>query len=171
MEQLRILVADDNRDFAEALAVLVRTRGHAVREAYDGEKALALCLEFHPHVLVLDIAMPRLDGYEVSERVRRLEWTRDVLIVALTGRAEFLDRARSHASGFDYHVTKPIALDEVIRLIERSNERLHHVAKLVRSCAKGDRALADDALDRNGCRSTPTRATGDAPVPRRVPSA
>lgn len=131
-ERLRVLIADDNSDCVLALATLLEERGHAVRQAYDGQTALETALLFQPHVIVLDIGMPGMDGYAVSARVRRQSWARDILIVALSGRGAFADRVCAQNCGFDYHVTKPTDFGELSKLVERSNSTLHQRTKLLR---------------------------------------
>jgi two-component system CheB/CheR fusion protein len=130
---LKILVADDNSDCAGALAELLRDRGHAVREVYDGRAALANALEFQPHVMILDIGMPALNGYQVGRQIRAQAWARDMMLIALSGRGEVTDRIRSQDAGFDYHVIKPMAFEKVAALVERSDSRLHEQAKLLRN--------------------------------------
>lgn len=131
-ERLRVLIADDNSDCVLTLAALLEQRGHSVRQAYDGQSALETALMFQPHVIVLDITMPHMDGYTVSSNVRRQSWARDTLIVALSGRGEFTDKVCAQNYGFDYHVTKPTDFDELTRLVERSNNTLHERTKLMR---------------------------------------
>jgi CheY-like chemotaxis protein len=130
---LHILVADDNADYASALAELIRERGHRVREAYDGPQALQIAAGFRPHVMILDIAMPGMCGHEVCDRVRAEPWARDILMVALSGRGDFEDKCQSRGVGFDYHVVKPAAFEQVIRLVERSDTHLAESSKLVRT--------------------------------------
>ena len=103
----RVVVADDNEDAAETLAMLLRLRGHEVRTAHDGASALALVQEFRPHAAVIDVGMPSLRGTEVAERIRRESWGEGMLLVALTGWAQPEDRRRTAAAGFDHHLVKP----------------------------------------------------------------
>jgi signal transduction histidine kinase/ActR/RegA family two-component response regulator len=104
----RVLVVDDNEDSAESLALLLRLEGHLVKTAHDGEAALAVAERFQPDAILLDLGMPRLNGYEVCERIRSQPWGRGVLMVAQTGWGQAQDRARTLAAGFDAHLTKPI---------------------------------------------------------------
>jgi signal transduction histidine kinase/ActR/RegA family two-component response regulator len=106
----RILVADDNRDAAESLALLLRMDGHDVIVAHDGETALELFAKHSPEVCLLDIGMPGLSGYDVARRLRSEPRNSGVLLVATTGWGQDGDRLRSVAAGFDYHLTKPVAL-------------------------------------------------------------
>ncbi len=113
----RILVVDDNRDSTASLAMLLEIAGHTVREAYDGPEALEAAREFQPEVLLLDIGLPTLDGYEVCRRVREESWGREVLVVALSGWGQPEDRRKSKDAGFDYHMVKPIKHDELTALL------------------------------------------------------
>jgi DNA-binding response OmpR family regulator len=133
VDRLKILVADDNSDCAGALAELLRERGHAVREVYDGRAALAAALDFQPHVMILDIGMPAMNGYQVGRQVRDEPWARDIMMIALSGRGEVTDRIGSQDAGFDYHVIKPMAFEKVVALVERADSGLHEVAKLLRN--------------------------------------
>ncbi len=104
----RLLVVDDNHDSAESMALLLRSCGHQVDVAFDGESALHAAERFRPEALVLDIGMPRMDGYEVARRLRAAEWGRDLVLVAATGWGQERDRERSLVAGFDAHVVKPV---------------------------------------------------------------
>ena len=104
----RVLVVDDNQDSAESLALLLRLSGHLVQTAHDGESALEAADRFQPDAILLDLGMPRLNGYEVCERIRLRPWGQGVLLVAQTGWGQTQDRARTLAAGFDAHLTKPI---------------------------------------------------------------
>lgn len=137
VDRLKILVADDNSDCAGALAELLRERGHAVREVYDGRTALATALDFQPHVMILDIGMPAMNGYQVGQQVRAESWARDMMLIALSGRGEITDRIRSQDAGFDYHVIKPMAFEKVVALVERTDPGLHNAAKLLRNRPAG----------------------------------
>jgi CheY-like chemotaxis protein/anti-sigma regulatory factor (Ser/Thr protein kinase) len=113
----RILVADDNRDSADSVAMLLQLDGHDVRVAYDGEEALGIAASGFPQILLLDIGMPRLSGYQVAERVRALPHGRDVVMIAATGWGQEEDRRRSIASGFDAHLVKPMDPQALVRLM------------------------------------------------------
>jgi PAS domain S-box-containing protein len=104
----RVLVVDDNVDAADSLVLLLRLDGHAVRVAYDGPTALLLARAFDPQVVLLDIGMPRMDGYEVARRLRQQPGGRSALVLALTGCGQEADRQRSVAAGFDGHLVKPV---------------------------------------------------------------
>jgi signal transduction histidine kinase len=118
----RILVVDDNADAAESLAMMLRMGGHEVATAEDGLEALRVATEFHPQAVVLDLGMPRLNGYETARRMRDTPWGRDIAIVALTGWGQPADRDRTLAAGFNAHLVKPIhhhTLIEALHSIER----------------------------------------------------
>ena len=104
----KILIADDNRDAALGLALLLEDSGHEVRTAADGAEALAVCVEFEPSVVILDIGMPVLDGYSVAQRMRELPNGSSLLLIAATGWGKEEDKSRSFAAGFDHHLLKPL---------------------------------------------------------------
>jgi CheY-like chemotaxis protein len=113
----KILVVDDNRDAAESLQILLELSGHEVLLAYDGEEALAAVASHRPEVILLDIGLPKLDGFEVARRLRADESNRSLLLVALTGYGRAGDRALSHDAGFDHHLVKPVEPVTLISLL------------------------------------------------------
>jgi DNA-binding response OmpR family regulator len=115
----RVLVVDDNADAADSLAMLLQVHGDEVRVAYDGEEALFAEQEFKPDVLLLDIGMPKLSGYDVARRVRDARGA-EVLIVAITGWGQDEDRQRARDAGFDHHFTKPVDYAVLLDLIDRT---------------------------------------------------
>jgi len=120
----RILVVDDNRDAAESLAVLLQLRGNETRIASDGAEALDAVGSFRPDLVLLDIGLPSLNGYEVARRIRSLPFGQAMLLVAVTGWGQPDDRRRSEAAGFDVHVVKPLdpgALDALLAERARSD--------------------------------------------------
>ena len=104
----RILVVEDNADVAETTAAMLALSGHEVRTVHDGVEALSMVEAFAPDVVLLDIGLPRMDGYEVARRLRQLPATRDTLLVALTGYGQASDRLRGREAGFDEHLLKPV---------------------------------------------------------------
>jgi PAS domain S-box-containing protein len=112
----RVLVVDDNKDAANALALLLEAEGHEVRTAADGVTGLALAREYGPEVVLLDISLPRLDGYEIARRMREDAQLRSATLIAITGYGQSHDRARAAAAGFDYHLTKPVEYTSLQRL-------------------------------------------------------
>jgi hypothetical protein len=115
----RVLVVDDNVDAAMTLSEAVRFDGHDVRVAHDGPSALQEAAAFSPEVVLLDIGLPGMDGYEVVRRLRELPQTHGALIVALTGFGQDSDRRRAIAAGFDDHLVKPVDLDTVTAVLRR----------------------------------------------------
>lgn len=113
----RILVADDNTDVAESLGMVLRLMGHEVRTVPDGLQAVEQASAFAPELILLDIGMPGLDGYEAARRIRSQGRGRQVVLVALTGWGQEADRRRSLESGFDHHFTKPVDPADLERLL------------------------------------------------------
>jgi signal transduction histidine kinase/ActR/RegA family two-component response regulator len=114
----RILVADDNQDGADSLGMLLELNGHSVTICYNGESALELARKALVNVMILDIGMPDISGYEVARRVRAERWGADIYLIALTGWGQSEDKARALAAGFDHHLTKPVDPGEVERLLQ-----------------------------------------------------
>jgi len=104
---LRVLVVDDNRDSAEMLALLVQMQGHDTDRAFDGLGALEAVERFRPDVVLLDVGLPGMSGYEVAREIRRRPHLGTPRIVAITGWGQQEDRERALASGCDHHMTKP----------------------------------------------------------------
>jgi CheY-like chemotaxis protein len=104
----RVLVVDDNADSAESMALLLRVEGHLVETAHDGDAAVAAAERFQPDAILLDLGMPRMNGYDVCRHIRARPWGRSILMVAQTGWGQAQDRARTLEAGFDAHLTKPI---------------------------------------------------------------
>ena len=118
----RVLIAEDNRDAAEMMQVMLQIKGHDVRVASDGGEAVAIAATFRPHIAFLDIGMPVMDGYEAARRIRDTLGG-DVVLVALTGWGQDEDKHRSRDAGFDHHLTKPPALEMIERLIADCGRR------------------------------------------------
>ena len=113
----RVLVADDNRDAAESLAALLRMVGHDVRLAHDGVEAVGIASEYRPHMIVLDIGMPKMNGYEAARKVRAEAWGKHAMIVALSGWGQEEDKRRSREAGIDHHLVKPLELSALLQLL------------------------------------------------------
>jgi CheY-like chemotaxis protein len=113
----RIVVVDDNTDAAESLAMVLRSAGHTVHTANAGEEGLALGAGLEPDVVILDIGMPGLNGYEVARRIRFSAWGRNAMLIALTGWGQKEDIEQAHAAGFDFHMTKPADTERIERLV------------------------------------------------------
>jgi len=115
----RILVADDFPQSAETLARLLRHDGSEVRVAQDGAEAFETAADFRPDVVVLDIAMPRLNGYEAARKIREQPWGKNMVLIALTGWGQQQDRQRTQDAGFDAHLTKPVNFSAIMALLAR----------------------------------------------------
>ena len=113
----RLLIVDDNQDALDSLAALMEMSGHEVHMATDGESALTVAESCRPEVVLLDLGLPKLDGYEVARRLREVPWGRAAMIIALTGWGQDEDRRRTRECGFDSHMVKPLDLDALIRLL------------------------------------------------------
>jgi PAS domain S-box-containing protein len=115
--QRRILVADDNRDSATSLARVLKLIGNEVHTANDGIEALAAADTFRPEVILMDVGMPRLNGYEATRRIREQPWGRSITIIAVSGWGQDGDRLQSRQAGCDGHLVKPVTLPELQRLL------------------------------------------------------
>lgn len=118
----RILVVDDNRDTADSLALMLEALGHESRTAYDGAKAIALADEFRPDVILMDIGMPRFNGFQAAQRIRAQPWADRVVLIAITGWDRDEDRLCSKEAGFDAHLAKPVDLELLFRLLSAMNQ-------------------------------------------------
>mgnify|MGYP001174105847 CR=1 FL=1 len=117
-QQVKILVVDDNRDACTSLAMLLEIMGHVVRTAYDGQMAIQYAEEFRPQLILMDIGMPVLDGYQATRRLRSFPWAQDVQIVALTGWGQDHDRHRSQSAGCSGHLVKPVSRPDLENLLQ-----------------------------------------------------
>jgi signal transduction histidine kinase/CheY-like chemotaxis protein len=122
----RVLVVDDNIDAAETLRMLLEMNGHEVRCAHEGAQAIELAMAFRPDVALLDIGLPRMDGFELARRLRARPEMRDTRLIALTGYGQAEDRSRALAAGFDDHLTKPVDPDALEDLICASSKTGSH---------------------------------------------
>jgi signal transduction histidine kinase/ActR/RegA family two-component response regulator len=113
----RVLVVDDNLDSAKTLAMLMTMLGNEVRTAHDGLQAVEMAAEFRPHVALLDIGLPKLNGYEAARRIRENPLGREIMLIAVTGWGKEEDRCRSQEAGFDHHLTKPVELATLQQLL------------------------------------------------------
>jgi signal transduction histidine kinase/ActR/RegA family two-component response regulator len=136
----RVLLADDNRDAADTLGALLQVIGAEVRVTHDGRAALDAYDAFQPGVVVLDLGMPGMDGYEVARRIRRRVGAAPVMLVALTGWGQSRDRSLSQAAGFDHHLIKPVNIETLRALLATvthdasgNSELRRRPAQLIRS--------------------------------------
>lgn len=114
---LRVLVADDNRDSLESLAVLLQLQGYETHTAHDGREAISTARRVQPEVVILDIGMPEINGYEVAQQMRREPWGRNALLVAFSGWGQEQDKRRAQEAGFDHHFTKPLNVERLLDLL------------------------------------------------------
>lgn len=115
--QRRVLVADDFPESAQLLARLLRQDGNDVRVALDGLEAVDTAAQFHPDIVLLDIAMPKLNGYEAANKIRQQPWGKNIILIALTGWGQQQDRRRTKEAGFDVHLTKPVNYQAIAKLL------------------------------------------------------
>ena len=113
----RVLVVDDNIDAAETLALMLKLHGHHVQTAHDGLDALRVAPVFAPHIILLDLGMPNLNGYETANRIRSQPWGREMALVALTGWGQPKDRKRTVEAGFDAHLVKPVDQNTLLKTL------------------------------------------------------
>ncbi|MDQ7744412.1 hybrid sensor histidine kinase/response regulator [Hydrogenophaga pseudoflava] len=122
IRQLRILIADDNVDLAEGFAEILRARGHLVQVVHDGEAAIRCAVDTLPDIALLDIGMPKCDGYEVARRLRRSRTTEHIHLVAISGWGQASDKEAASLAGFDHHLVKPVQPRELERSLVESFE-------------------------------------------------
>jgi PAS domain S-box-containing protein len=115
----RVLIVDDNLDTADSIAMLLERSGHEVNVAYSADKALAVAAEFQPEVVLLDIGLPEMDGYEVARRLRRDARLKGLKLIALTGYGQDSDLQRAKEAGFDHHLVKPAGLEKIEELLAK----------------------------------------------------
>ena len=120
--QLRVLVVDDHPDSADSLAAVLELVGCPVRACYDGESALAVAAEFEPHVCLLDLMMPEMDGLELAGHLKSRSGSRPLLLIATTALGEWDVRTRTALAGFHHHLTKPIDIPTLVDAITRLGE-------------------------------------------------
>jgi CheY-like chemotaxis protein len=113
----RILVVDDNTDTADSLAAMLGVLGHEARVAYDGAQAIALADDFRPDIVLMDIGMPKFNGFQVAQRLRAQPWADRVVLIAITGWDQPEDRRCSKEAGFDAHLAKPVDPELLFRLL------------------------------------------------------
>ena len=119
----RILVVDDNHDAAESLTLLLRIAGHEVQFTLDGEAAIGLAQQGQPDVMLLDLGMPKVSGYEVARRIREQPWGKHIYLVAVSGWGQANERLRTQEAGFDVHLVKPVAPETLNRLLASTSAR------------------------------------------------
>ncbi|MFL6578474.1 MAG: PAS domain-containing protein [Povalibacter sp.] len=135
-----VLVADDNRDAADSLALVLKVAGYEVYLAHSGTEALTTAERERPEVMILDIGMPDMNGYEVAQRIRETPWGREALLLAVTGWGQSEDKERSRRAGFDEHLTKPVDLERLENKLEA------FVARLTRAGWNSSAASRDETI-------------------------
>src|SRR5687768_9354260 len=115
--RFRILVVDDNHDSALSLAMMLSIMGHETRTAHDGESAVETAETFLPEVVLLDIGLPKLNGYEVAQRIREKSWGASMYLIAVTGWGQDEDRQRSSEVGLNLHMVKPVEPSALEKLL------------------------------------------------------
>jgi DNA-binding response OmpR family regulator len=108
VQRFKILVVDDNHDSALSMAMMLSIMGHDTRTAHDGEAAVSTAEAFLPDVVLLDIGLPKLNGYEVAQRIREQAWGSSMFLIAVTGWGQDEDRQRSTEVGLNLHMVKPV---------------------------------------------------------------
>jgi len=121
---LRVLVVDDNVDTAVSISMLLEMSGHAVRTAHDGLSAVQAAIDYRPDVVLLDIGLPGLTGYEVAKRIRQIPALESAVLVAMTGYGQDSDRQMSLQAGFTHHLVKPARFEELQRILATASEHL-----------------------------------------------
>ncbi len=120
-----MLVVDDNTDAARALELVLKSLGHEARVEHDGERALKVAAAFKPDVVLLDLGLPGMDGFELARRLRKAQGP-GLRVIAVTGWGQETDRQRSQEAGFDLHLVKPVDPQDLARIIsERNGSTLH----------------------------------------------
>ena len=118
-----LLIIDDDCDTRDVLEFELRSYGYDVRKARSGSEGIAIAAEFRPAIVLCDVGMPGMDGYEVARRIRHLPEAADITLIALTGWGQEEDRLRSRSAGFDYHLIKPANVDALQNLLVSLSER------------------------------------------------
>jgi PAS domain S-box-containing protein len=118
-----VLVVDDNVDAAESLAMLLAFEGHETHKAHDGAEAVTTAERVRPDIVLMDIGLPMLNGYEACRRIRNHAWGAPIIMVAITGWGQEEDREQSNAAGFDFHLVKPVDHDELLRVVGSARPR------------------------------------------------
>jgi len=121
----RMLIVDDNRDAADSLGMLMKVMGNDTRVAYDGREALTTAAQFHPEVVLLDIGLPTMSGYEVARELRRRPGGSALLLIATTGWGQPSDKEQSRDAGFDHHLVKPVDPAALLKLLNRPGRPGH----------------------------------------------
>jgi PAS domain S-box-containing protein len=156
-EPKRVLVVDDNRDSADTITALLLAWGHEARTLYDAESVISVVEDFQPDVVVLDIGLPKINGYDLARQLRQSGNPRHIVLVAFTGYGQDDDRRRVREAGFDHHLLKPLEPEALARIIDAVPA---HAASA--SAARGDRDIAEAAVNEKQGETSHRAAAGDA---------
>ncbi len=137
--RLRILIVDDNVDAAEIMGVLLESLGHDIQTAHDGHCGVQMARLFRPDVVLLDVGLPEMNGYEVARHLRQDPETRNLLLVAVTGYGQPEDLRRSDEAGFDLHVLKPVGMESLQSILARAEQLADVGARL--KCGESIRSI------------------------------
>jgi CheY-like chemotaxis protein len=108
---------DDNRDGADSVSEMLKLMGNDIRTAYDGQQGVDMAGEYRPDVVLLDIGLPKLNGYEACRRIREQPWDKKAVLIAVTGWGQDEDRLRSREAGFDRHLVKPVDPEDLMKVL------------------------------------------------------
>jgi CheY-like chemotaxis protein len=125
-EDFKILLIDDNQDSIESTADLLKYFGYSVRTAQDGEQGLKVASEFQPHLILSDIGLPGIDGYQLAPALRKMAEGRKLVLAAITGYGQDLDKARCRSAGYDHHMVKPLEADTLLNYIAQLVATYNH---------------------------------------------
>jgi two-component system CheB/CheR fusion protein len=130
-KEARVLIVDDNEDACESLAVVLRIINYVAECCMDPTQTTTRIAAFHPDAVLLDLGMPGMNGYEVARQIRKTPGLGKLMLIALTGYGSPEDRALTEAAGFDYHMVKPVDLDELQRLLNLASDAPNAAAHVV----------------------------------------
>jgi CheY-like chemotaxis protein len=122
----RVLVVDDNTDNAELLKILLEEEGHETFMAHDGVEGLAAAERLRPDVVLMDLGLPRIDGFDACRRIREQSWGKQILMIAITGWGQDVDRRKSQEAGFDHHLVKPVEASDISALMSGATALEQH---------------------------------------------
>jgi PAS domain S-box-containing protein len=156
-EPKRVLVVDDNRDSADTINALLLAWGHEARTLYDAQSVISVVAEFRPDVVMLDIGLPKINGYELARQLRQSGNSRHLVLVAFTGYGQDDDRRRVREAGFDHHLLKPLEPEALVKIIDAVPA---HVASA--SAVRNDRDVAEAVVNEREGETSRRMAAGDA---------
>ncbi|MGZ8814251.1 MAG: response regulator [Mycobacterium sp.] len=128
-QEVRVLVVDDSQDAADSLAAVLSSAHYAALAAYDGQSALVIAANFRPHIVLLDLDMPRMNGFATAAGLRKLEFDVPLLLIAYTAHTDMHSVAATSTAGFDLHVDKPCEVQVLLKLLEQTLSARRHAGK------------------------------------------